>query len=174
MHTFNTCRRIVSITMALGLISAVSGCDEDETAPADIMGSFGEHLVNQEGEKVSTAELKGKKIGLYFSAQWCPPCRAFTPILVETYNELQEQEKPFEIVFVSADRTEDEMYAYMRDYEMDWLAFDFDDEKRTTLPRSHNVRGIPSLIIVDEAGNTLSKNGIDEVAEHGADAFAQW
>ena len=36
---------------------------------------FGKELVNAKGEKVATATLKGKTVGIYFSAHWCPPCR---------------------------------------------------------------------------------------------------
>jgi nucleoredoxin len=47
---------------------------------------------------------------LYFSAQWCPPCRRFTPLLGEAYsahkqyisdNNINEQD--VEVIFVSLD-----------------------------------------------------------------------
>ncbi|KAJ1524214.1 hypothetical protein ONE63_010734 [Megalurothrips usitatus] len=43
-------------------------------------------------------------IGVYFSAHWCPPCKAFTPQLVATYNAVRERGHNFEVVFVSSDR----------------------------------------------------------------------
>ena len=43
-------------------------------------------------------------IGLYFSAHWCPPCKAFTPVLVEAHQKLKATGRDFEVVFVSSDK----------------------------------------------------------------------
>lgn len=40
-------------------------------------------------------------IGVYVSAGWCPPCRAFSPILS---NWAKERKKDFDVVFVSLDK----------------------------------------------------------------------
>lgn len=152
-----------------------AGRDEgDQPVPPAIKEAFGERLVNARGRRVSSADLAGKKIGLYFSAQWCPPCRAFTPQLIQAYEELQKQGKPFEIIFVSHDRSESDMYKYMRDYKMPWLAIRYDDAKRDELKQKHGIRGIPSLIIVDSSGKTLSANGRTEVSAKGYAAFDGW
>ena len=47
----------------------------------------GQNLVKADGSSVAAdAALGGKKIVLiYFSAHWCPPCRAFTPMLKDFY-----------------------------------------------------------------------------------------
>eukprot|EP00878_Enallax_costatus_P044465 GHUV01053103.1.p1 GENE.GHUV01053103.1~~GHUV01053103.1.p1 ORF type:complete len:175 (+),score=11.38 GHUV01053103.1:78-527(+) len=52
--------------------------------------------------------LKGKHVGIYFSAHWCPPCRAFTPQLANTYTKLKKDGIDFEIVFVSMDRGQEQ------------------------------------------------------------------
>lgn len=85
-------------------------------------------LVDRNGQKV-TAEnaLKDKIIGVYFSAGWCPPCRDFTPLLMEVYDELKSRGSPFEVVFVSCDKTEDAMKQYMEDCHGEWLAVPFGD-----------------------------------------------
>ena len=44
---------------------------------------------------------RGKVTGLYFSAHWCPPCRRFTPQLVDFYNSKKGTPEEFEVVFVS-------------------------------------------------------------------------
>lgn len=71
--------------------------------------------------------LQGKIVGLYFSAGWCPPCQLFTPLLCNIYDELKNRKANFEIVFLSFDKTEDEMENYYRQKHRDWFALPFDD-----------------------------------------------
>lgn len=42
-------------------------------------------------------ELDNKYILLYFSAQWCPPCRQFTPKLNQAYLQLKRIRQDFEV-----------------------------------------------------------------------------
>ena len=50
----------------------------------------GTSLVRWDGSRVLTTALEGKIVALYFSAHWCPPCRQFTPVLKQFYNEINE------------------------------------------------------------------------------------
>ena len=43
------------------------------------------NLVDNKGNTSSVRDLRGKIIGIYFSAHWCPPCRRFTPVLARIY-----------------------------------------------------------------------------------------
>ena len=64
-------------------------------------------LVAADGSKTNADDLKGKVVGIYFSAGWCQPCKAFTPQLIQTYMKLKVGDgKNFEIVLVSADRSQ--------------------------------------------------------------------
>jgi thiol-disulfide isomerase/thioredoxin len=146
---------------------------EVEATPA-LVDLFGSRLVNAKGKSVSTAELNGKKIGIYFSASWCPPCRKFTPMLVEAYGELQAEGKPFEVVLVSHDRDKKSTRAYMKSHKMPWLAVPFKDKHREALKKKYGVQGIPTLVIIDAEGKTLSNNARGEVMKNGAQAFDNW
>lgn len=55
-------------------------------------------------EEIHYSDLPDAVRGFYFSANWCPPCRAFTPQLAEVYHIIRRREPGFEIVFVSSDR----------------------------------------------------------------------
>ena len=66
----------------------------------------------------------------YFSAHWCPPCRQFTPMLKDFYEVLllyltpktntsiilnsHQEAEGIEIVFVSSDRSAEDMASYMK------------------------------------------------------------
>lgn len=155
-------------------VPAAPGAPAEAAIPPAIEALFGTRLVNAKGQRVSPAVLDGKKIGIYFSAHWCPPCRAFTPQLVTVYNELQKAGKPFEIVFVSSDQTEADMYRYMKEMDMPWIAVRFPDKNRDELKKKYNVQGIPTLVVIDSAGKTISANARSDVANKGAAAFDAW
>ena len=96
---------------------------------------LGETVIRSSGdnvEEVRVESLCGKDsiIGIYFSAHWCPPCRGFTPKLIEFYNnEKQKRDNiNFEIVFVSWDRDEESFKEYFN--TMPWLALPYDPEKK--------------------------------------------
>ena len=130
-----------------------------------------ETLVNSAGEEIKLDALEGKIVALYFSAGWCPPCRAFTPSLVEFRNENSDE---FEVVFVSSDRTEEAMKKYMTDYKMDFLAVKFDAPQRPALGRNFEVRGIPTLVVLDDKGNLITKNGRGDLSRDAASALKSW
>lgn len=120
------------------------------------------NLQSRNGE-VAAESLKGKYFGLYFSAHWCPPCRAFTPKLVETYNKIKSAGKDFEIVFVSGDNKESQFNEYFA--EMPWLTLGFQDERGDELNDICDVEGIPQLTLVGADGAVVTHNGRSYVTE---------
>lgn len=102
------------------------------SALADIIG---ETLIDKEGQKTSVSDLLGQigangVLGLYFSAHWCPPCRAFTPELASFYKKFRDTEKgrTMDVIFVSSDQDEDSFKEYLN--EMPWKALPFSDRDR--------------------------------------------
>jgi len=118
---------------------------------------LGEKLLCKVGEEVNTAEaLAGKVVGIYFSAHWCPPCRQFTPLLVEAYNSTLK-EKGFEVVFVSADNSDESFEEYYG--SMPWLAMKREAPEKENLSMRFKSRGIPTLLVFDTDGTLLTREG---------------
>ncbi|KAK6115153.1 hypothetical protein DH2020_007422 [Rehmannia glutinosa] len=72
---------------------------------------------------VKISDLEGKIVGIYFSANWYPPCHNFTPILANAYEQLKNYDPGFEIVFVSSDEDQNAFDEYRA--LMPWLAIPF-------------------------------------------------
>ena len=132
---------------------------------------FPDKLLDSDGKEVSSKVLGNKIVGIYFSAQWCPPCRHFTPSLVEFRNN---NSKDFEVVFVSSDRSSKDQLAYMKKYNMKWYTIAHGSDAAKDLKNKYEVRGIPSLVIVDSKGNTITKNGRGDVSKNPTGALASW
>jgi len=83
-----------------------------------------QQLSNKNGQLVSAESVLQEVdiICFYFSAHWCPPCRQFTPVLADFYTELKDDNAKIEIIFISSDRSENDMKTYMNDSHGDWLA----------------------------------------------------
>jgi len=107
---------------------------------------------------------------LYFSAHWCPPCRGCTPVLKEFYTEYAKKDSNFEIVFVSSDKTEDDMLSYFKGDHGNYLALPFAQrQQKNDLSTMFGVQGIPSFVIVGPDGEVINANGRGKV-QAGVDA----
>ncbi|GMH10740.1 hypothetical protein Nepgr_012581 [Nepenthes gracilis] len=135
-----------------------------------ILASKGvEFLVSAEGKEVPLTHGDGKTICLYFSANWCRPCKAFTPQLVQLYNNLLKKTgEKLEIIFVSFDRDEESFKEHFKG--MPWLAVPFNLNLHRRLSHHFNVHHIPSLIPLCSDGKS-EENAVDLIEEYGADAF---
>ncbi|KAH9489864.1 hypothetical protein Btru_051777 [Bulinus truncatus] len=106
----------------------------------------------------ATSALEGEKlIGFYFSAHWCLPCRYFDPELVRAYQLLRSRGERFQIVFVSADRSEEAFQRHVAG--LPWLTIPYEDPRNQAVKKYLGVDGIPMLVVVDDKGNTITMNG---------------
>jgi nucleoredoxin len=134
---------------------------------------IGRDLINGKGESFPADEiLKDKVIGLYFSANWCPPCQTFTAKLTEFVKELKADNKPFEVVFVSSDQSEKKMMDYMAPTPFYAIPF-----RTSTLIEEitdeYDIMGIPALVIVKN-GKLVTLEGRADVTTKGKAAFDEW
>ncbi|KAH9366047.1 nucleoredoxin-like protein 2 isoform X2 [Haemaphysalis longicornis] len=137
----------------------------------------GKTFVMGDGKELSADEvLKDVKVvALYFSAHWCPPCRMFTPVLAEAYKEMKEEAAaPVEVVFVSSDRSSNDMLSYMRESHGDWYAVKFGDPLQQELKTKFGISSIPTLVICKKDGTVLSTNGRGDITAKGPRAFVDW
>ena len=120
--------------------------------------------------QILVSDLKGKTIGLYFGAHWCPPARNFTRQLNEAYTELVTiLNQPFEVIFVSTDRDQEEFISNLSN--MPWKAIPYEDKTRKDLKRIFNIKGIPTLILIGPDGKIIGSNGRAIISMYGAMAF---
>lgn len=119
--------------------------------------------------KIPISDLVGKSILLYFSAHWCPPCRGFTPKLIEVYHKIKSKHDAFEIIFISSDRDQTSFDEYFSG--MPWLALPFGDTRKASLSKLFKVRGIPMLVAIGATGRTVTTEARELVMLHGADAY---
>ena len=167
-----------SIAAAALLGCAFSGCSGDGPTgpePASLLEMFGNQLLRADGSTVDAGALDDTAvIGIYFASTGCPACGAFTPVLVDVYDQLQEDGRSFEVVLVIAGVTESALVDHMADSGMSWLAVPSQSSRTKALARLYNVLWVPTLVIIDGATNTVSLNGREEVTQNGAAAFDAW
>ena len=108
--------------------------------------------------------LEHKKLYLFlFTSNGSKPGRKLTTQLVEYYNRVAPQHPEFEVIFLSADRSQFGMETCMTQGGMPWpaLAYDKLGSKGGAIQKDL-VREIPWLVLVDASGRVLSPSGKDE------------
>ncbi|KAK7283430.1 hypothetical protein RIF29_12944 [Crotalaria pallida] len=138
-------------------------------------------LLSPTGSQVKVSDLEGKIVGLLFAANWYPPCRGFTQMLIGIYQELKNSssDPQFEIVYVSSDEDLDAFNSFYGN--MPWLAVPFSDlETKKALNRKYEVEGIPCLIMLQpgesnnkdyDGDNAALRNGVELIYRYGIQAY---
>jgi nucleoredoxin len=140
--------------VALLLVSALS-----VRAAPSLSTYLDDRLVRLRGgtlEPLPPGALAGKSyVALYFSAEWCAPCKKFTPLLVDYYQQVSKQRSDFEVVYVSQDRSVEQMTRYMEQAGFRFPAIAWEKVKASKRITNYSGQGIPCLILLDAEGRVL-------------------
>jgi thiol-disulfide isomerase/thioredoxin len=115
--------------------------------------------------------LKGcTSIGVYFSADWCPSCTEFTPLLDRYYqnrkggNLLNNDRSPFQVVLVLWCKTIRDTHSFFG--PMPWAArphLELMGERGQSLMTQFGITTIPALVLLDGNGTVVCLDGCQRV-----------
>ena len=163
---------LVAAAAGLALVPGGAVRAADKAVAGDVWKTtFSDGLLDAAGKAVSLDNLKGKLVAIYFSAHWCPPCKAFTPKLV-AFRDKNEAE--LEVVFVSSDKSQQEKDKYMQETQMKWPTVPFRSKSGMDLKQKFGVRGIPTLVVLSPKGNTVSTTARMEVTKDPDKCIEAW
>merc|ERR1712107_968403 len=90
---------------------------------------------------------------------FCPlvsTLQTVTPMLKDFYEELDGN---VEIVFVSSDRSVEDMQSYMKESHGDWLGVEHGSSPANDLKQKYGISGIPTLVVCKKDGTLVTKDG---------------
>ena len=155
----------------LNLVEEWKEYDEKANSFCEIIKGSSLVKADQSTKPIDEA-LAGKDIILiYFSAHWCPPCRRFTPLLKNFYQDVSE--KGVEIIFVSSDRSKEDMLNYMKESHGDWYAVEHGSKVGQQLEKKFRVSGIPTLVALKKDGTVIDRDAKGNI-EKGASIISEW
>ena len=120
---------------------------------------FGPTLVDKNGKVVQVEDVLGggKFIGIYVGAEWASACQPFVKALVDTYGKVNEKTMlpVFEVVYVSADKSQEQFDGYMKDKP--WVAVSFTELRlRKKVMTIYKAATLPKLILLSPSGKVLT------------------
>lgn len=117
-------------------------------------------LPDVNGNPVTMSAVKGKIKIIDFWASWCGPCRLNNPELKKIYEEFRG--KGLVIIGVSLDDEKEDWEMAIEDDGLDWINVSSLKGWDCEIVRLYNVKGVPSLFILDENNNIIATGLRDE------------
>ncbi|MEQ2525573.1 TlpA disulfide reductase family protein [Bacillaceae bacterium CLA-AA-H227] len=124
------------------------GLEVEERAP-----SF--ELTTLDGEKISSDDLKGKKVLLNFWATWCPPCKEEMPDMQKLYEEYKDEDVAVVGVNVtSTEKNREDVEKFVKEYE---LTFPILMDEIGEVTHQFEILSFPTTYFIDSDGVIRSK-----------------
>jgi len=119
------------------------------------------HLLD--GKRFKKAELTKSPefYVLYYSASWCPPCRAAAPAVVQQFKASIADNPKVEFIHISADSSEDAAEEWAAKEGFPWLTVVPDDVKRSDLMEFKTKNSVPHYVMVDASGNRVANSSAE-------------
>jgi peroxiredoxin len=100
------------------------------------------------------SDFKGRVVVVSFWASWCPPCMQLIPH--ERALAAKLSDRPFTLLGVSGDEDRDGAAKIARDAGVTWRSW-WDGGKEGKLATAWNVRGWPTVYVIDREGTIRNK-----------------
>ena len=113
---------------------------------------------DQNGNKVSLDDLKGKYVYVDVWATWCGPCKKEIPFLKEM--DKAYKGKDIEFVSLSIDKMEhkDKWLKMIKDEDLGGIQILADQDWNSEFITAYRITGIPRFILIDKEGNIVNSN----------------
>ena len=135
------------LEISRGRPKKIEGVGEERGAPRFT-------LLNLKGEKVDSADFRGKVILLNFWATWCSPCRQEIPGLNDLYH--QYKEGGVAVIGIALDRGgAEEIQKFVKKFRVDYINAIGDEavvKAFSRIPGIGPIEGIPVTFIIDRKG----------------------
>jgi len=134
---------------------------------------IGKTFTSKGGKEVSVDKIKGKVIGVLFSASWSMTAKSFLPRLISFYDAINAEKKRMEIILVSNDTSEEEMKQHMN--EMPWLGIPYGDSVRIAyLQKYCGIFGVPTLVLLNRNGDIITRGGRMDIYTEPDSCYLKW
>lgn len=114
-----------------------------------------------QGEEFQLSDYRGRIVVLYFTGNWCGPCRGEYPyqrLLLEIMSD-----RPVVLLGVNSDTDRDEALKVKQEERLDyrswWAGWDAEGDPRSgPIPMEWNIVGWPTIYIIDQEGTIRYRN----------------
>lgn len=112
--------------------------------------------LDQNGNKVSLSDFKGKVVYMDIWATWCGPCRSEIPSTQKLVEDFEGEDVVF--LCVSVDEDLDAWKKLIKDKNMKGVHVNSSGNFNSAVAKLYNSKGIPHYILIDQAGNIVDIN----------------